>query len=318
MAVETRRPAQSSYQQAPSKNWFGLSKLHRREAFDGFLMASPWLLGFLIFIAGPMLFGAYTSLTSWDIISKPVFIGLENFKTMFTGKDAQFYQSLKVTFIYTAISAPIHVVLSFILASLLNAKVPFKNLFRSVYYLPSILPAVATAVLWSWVFNPDFGLLNYGLSVIGIDGPKWLADKHWALAAIIIMNLMYIGPNMIIMLAGLQRVPIELIEAAQLDGANLWHITWKITIPMISSVIFLVIINNINASFQTFTQAFLMTGGGPEYSTYFYMLHLYKQAWGSFHMGYGSALAWVLFIIIIAFLFVHFRLSKLWVYSDVQ
>lgn len=315
MAVETLQPVSSPY--VPPKPWFGMSRLRRREALDGFLLALPWLIGFLLFVAGPMLFGAYTSLTSWDIISSPVFIGLENFETMFSGKDPQFYQSLKVTGLYTAISVPIHVVLSFILASLLNSKVPFKNLFRSIYYLPSILPAVATAVLWSWVFNPDFGLLNYGLSLIGINGPLWLADKNWALPAIIIMNLMYIGPNMIIMLAGLQRVPIELIEAAQLDGANAWNMTWKITIPMVSSVIFLVIINNINASFQTFTQAFLMTGGGPEYSTYFYMLHLYKQAWGSFHMGYGSALAWVLFIIIMVFLFVHFRLSRLWVYSDV-
>lgn len=317
MAVEARQPVPQPYSSNSSKNWFGISRLHRREAIDGILMASPWLIGFLLFIAGPMLFGAYTSLTSWDIISPPVFIGLDNFTRMFSGKDPQFYQSLKVTFIYTAVSAPVHVVLSFVLASLLNAKVPFKNLFRSIYYLPSILPAVATAVLWSWVFNPDFGLLNYALSVFGIRGPLWLADKHWALSAIIIMNLMYVGPNMIIMLAGLQRVPIELIEAAQLDGANQLQITWRVTIPMISSVIFLVIINNINSSFQTFTQAFLMTGGGPEYSTYFYMLHLYNQAWGSFHMGYGSALAWVLFVIIIAFLIVHFRLSRLWVYSDV-
>ncbi len=318
MTVEVSRPERPVAPPAQSKNWLGISPLKRREALDGFLMALPWMLGFVIFIAGPMLFGAYASLTRWDIISSPVFIGLQNFVEMFSGKDPLFYQSIKVTFIYTIISAPIHVVLSFILASLLNSKVPFKNIFRSVYYLPSILPVVASAILWSWVFNPDFGLLNYGLSFFGIQGPQWLADKHWALPAIIIMNIQYIGPNMIIMLAGLQRVPIELVEAAQLDGANFWKITWNITIPMVSSVIFLVIINNINGSFQTFTQAFLMTGGGPEYSTYFYMLHLYNQAWGSFRMGYGSALAWVMFIIIIAFLVVHFRLSRLWVYSDVE
>jgi multiple sugar transport system permease protein len=172
--------------------------------------------------------------------------------------------------------------------------------------------------LWSWVFNPDFGLLNYGLELFGIQGPKWLADKNWALPAIIIMNLQYIGPSMIIMLAGLQRVPAELIEAAQLDGANRWQLTRYITIPMLSSVIFLVIITNINASFQTFTQAFLMTNGGPQYATYFYMLHLYQQGWGSFKMGYASALAWVLFVIIIGFLFIHFRLSRLWVYQDTE
>ena len=318
MAVDVKQPARPGYTGARARSRFGVSKLHRREALDGFLMALPWILGFLVFIAGPMVVGAYASLTRWDIISSPVFVGLQNYIEMFSGKDPQFYQSLKVTFIYTAVSAPLHVVLSFILASLLNSKVPFKNFFRSVYYLPSILPVVASAILWSWVFNPDFGLLNYGLSFFGIQGPKWLADKNWALPAIILMNLQYIGPSMIIMLAGLQRVPAELVEAAQLDGANRWQVTWNITIPMISSVIFLVIITNINASFQTFTQSFLMTGGGPEYSTYFYMLHLYNQAWGSFRMGYGSAMAWVLFVIIIVFLIFHFRLSRLWVYSDVE
>jgi multiple sugar transport system permease protein len=317
MAAEMQSPAKA-YSGARGKSLFGVSKLHRREALDGFLMALPWLLGFLIFIAGPLLFGLYTSLTRWDIISSPVFVGFQNFIQMFSGQDPLFYQSLKVTVLYTLVSAPLHVVLSFILASLLNSKAPFKNLFRSTYYLPSILPVVASAILWSWVFNPDYGLLNYALSLFGITGPGWLADKHWALPAIIIMNLQYIGPSMIIMLAGLQRVPVEFVEAAQLDGANRWNITWHITIPMVSSVIFLVIITNINASFQTFTQAFLMTNGGPEYSTYFYMLHLYNQVWGSSLMGYGSAMAWVLFVIIIGFLVVHFRLSRLWVYSDVE
>jgi len=316
MAVQARHQTGTPY--VPTKNWLGISRLKQREALDGFLMALPWILGFLIFIAGPMLFGLYASMTRWYIISRPVFTGLDNFREMFSGKDPRFYQALKVTFVYTAISAPIHVVLSFILASLLNTKVPFKNIFRSIYYLPSILPVVASAILWAWVFNPDFGLLNYALSVIGIKGPGWLADKNWALPAIIIMNLQYIGPSMIIMLAGLQRVPIELVEAAQLDGANYWEITKNITVPMISSVIFLVIITNINGSFQTFTQAFLMTGGGPQYATYFYMLHLYNQAWGNFRMGYGSALAWVMFLIIVIFLVAHFRLSRLWVYSDVD
>ncbi|MCL4553347.1 MAG: sugar ABC transporter permease [Candidatus Marsarchaeota archaeon] len=318
MAVDVGQSVQQRSPTPSSRTWFGVSQLRRREAVDGMLMASPWVIGFMVFIAGPMIFGAYVSLTRWDIISQPVFIGLENFITMFSGKDALFYQSLKVTALYTAISAPLHVVLSFVLASLLNSKGPFKNVFRSIYYLPSILPVVATAVLWSWVFNPDFGLLNYGLSMLGIRGPKWLADKNWALPAIIIMNLQYIGPSMIIMLAGLQRVPAELIEAAQLDGANRWQLTRHITIPMLSSVIFLVIITNINASFQTFTQAFLMTNGGPQYATYFYMLNLYQQGWGSFRMGYASALAWVLFVIVVGFLIIHFRLSRLWVYQDTE
>ncbi|MFO7631610.1 MAG: sugar ABC transporter permease [Caldilinea sp.] len=318
MGIDALRSARQPLPAPKREQWFGGSSLRRREAIDGMLMASPWMIGFVIFIAGPMLFGLYVSLTDWDIISAPKFIGLENYVRMFSGQDALFYQSLRVTLLYTAISAPLHVVLSFALAYLLNSKVPFKNVFRSAYYLPAILPVVASAVLWSWVFNPDFGLLNYGLSLIGIQGPKWLADKNWALAAIIIMNLQYLGPNMIIMLAGLQRVPSELVEAAQLDGASQWQVIRNVIIPMISSVIFLVIITNVNASFQTFTQAFLMTNGGPEYATYFYMLHLYRQAWGSFHMGYGSAMAWVLFVMIVAFLFTHFKLAPFWVYSDVD
>lgn len=318
MGIDALPSTQQATSVVKRRGWLGGSNLRRREAIDGILMASPWMIGFLIFVAGPMLFGLYVSLTEWDIISAPKFIGFTNYLRMFSGADKLFYQSLRVTLLYTAISAPLHVVLSFALAYILNSRVPFKNVFRSIYYLPAILPIVATAVLWSWVFNPDFGLLNYGLSRIGIQGPKWLADKNWALIAIIIMNLMYLGPNMIIMLAGLQRVPSELVEAAQLDGAGHWQTIRHVVIPMMSSVIFLVIITNVNASFQTFTQAFLMTNGGPEYATYFYMLHLYRQAWGSFHMGYGSALAWVLFVLIVAFLFAHFRLSRYWVYSDVD
>lgn len=294
----------------------GVSTLQSREATTGVLMALPWILGFLIFTAGPMLFGLYTGLTEWDIITAPKWIGLENFIEMFSGKDRLFYRSLGVTLKYVAVSAPLHVVLGFILAALLNMKLNGTNFFRSIYYLPSILPVVASSVMWSWVFNPDFGLLNYGLSLLGIDGPTWLASPKWALPSIIIMNLHYIGPGMIILLAGLQRVPQELYDVAQLDGASRFQLLRHITLPMMSPVIFFVIIQHINSSFQTFTQAFLMTNGGPNYATYFYMLHLYNEAWGSFHMGYASALACVLFLIIVGFLVVHFQLSKLWVYQE--
>ena len=291
------------------------NRLARREAIEGVLLASPWIIGFVLFTAGPMLVGLYTGLTEWDIISNPVFVGLQNYVRMFTD-DRLFFRSLGVTFYYTLMSAPLHVVLGFALASLLNMKLRGTNVFRSIYYLPSILPVVASAVLWSWVFNPDFGLLNYGLSLIGIKGPGWLADPQWALPAIVLMNLQYIGPGMIILLAGLQRVPQELYEAAQLDGASRWQLLWHITLPMMSSVIFFVTITHINSSFQTFTQAFLMTKGGPSYATHFYMLHLYNEAWSSFRMGYASALAWVLFVIIVGFLVIHFRLARLWVYTD--
>ena len=291
-------------------------RLGRREAIDGILMALPWMLGFLLLTAGPMLFGLYTSMTRWDIISTPQWVGLANFKRMFSGEDTYFYKALWVTLKYVALSAPLHVVLDFILASLLNMKLKGTNIFRSIFYLPYILPVVASAVLWSWVFNPDFGLLNYGLSLIGIKGPTWLASETWALPSIVLMNLQYVGWGMVVMLAGLQRVPEELYEAAQLDGANRWKMTLHITLPMVSSVVFFIIITHINSSFQTFTQSFLMTRGGPNYATYFYMLHLYNEAWSSFRMGYASALAWILFLIVVGFTVLNFRLSRLWVYTD--
>lgn len=298
----------------PGKSHLG--RLGRREAIDGILMALPWMIGFIVFIAGPTLFGLYTSLTKWDIISKPQWVGLGNFVRMFSGKDRYFYRSLWVTARYTLFSASLHVVLDFALASLLNMKLRGSNLFRTIFYLPNILPLVASVVMWAWVFNPDFGLVNYGLRLIGIQGPKWYADEHWALPTIILMNVQYVGPGMVIMLAGLQRVPEELYEAAQLDGANRWQLTRHVTLPMVSSVVFFIILNHVSASATTFAQALFMTNGGPNYATYFYMLHLYNEAWGSFRMGYGSALALVLFLLIVGFTVVQFRLQRFWVYTD--
>lgn len=293
-----------------------MGTIARREALDGILLALPWIVGFLLFTVGPMLVGLYTSFTKWDIVSSPRWVGLDNFVRMFSGKDRYFYQSLKVTFLYTAISAPLHLVLDIVLASLLNMKLKGTNIFRSIFYLPYILPVVATIVLWSWVFNPDYGLVNYALSKIGIQGPKWLVDENWALLTIVIMNVQYVGFGMMVMLAGLQRVPAELYEAAEIDGAGRLARLRYITLPMISSVIFYIVITHISSSIQTFTQSFLLTNGGPNYSTYFYMLHVYNEAWRSFRMGYASALAWVLFIIVISITILNFRLSRYWVYTD--
>jgi multiple sugar transport system permease protein len=295
---------------------FSMGKLQRREAFAGILMSLPFVLGFLLLTLGPMAVGLYASFTKWDIVSAPRWIGLDNFTRMFSGGDRYFYPALNVTIKYTLISAPIHVVLSIVLASLLNMKLKGTNIFRSVFYLPYILPIVATIVLWSWVFNPDYGLVNYALSQFGIQGPKWLVDQRYALLAIIIMNLQYVGFGMMVMLAGLQRVPKELYEAAEIDGANWWQKMRFVTLPLVSSVIFFIIIININGSFQTFTQAFLLTNGGPNYSTYFYFLHVYNEAWRSFRMGYASALAWVLFLIVVTITVINFVVSKYWVHTD--
>ncbi|MCU0500342.1 MAG: sugar ABC transporter permease [Anaerolineae bacterium] len=278
-------------------------------------MALPWLIGFLLFTAGPITAALLLGFTEWDIISPPKFVGLENWVSIFT-EDELFRKSAVVTLTYAAMAVPLHVILGFVLASLLNSKVPGTNTFRAIYYLPTVLPLVATAVLWSWVLNPEFGLVNYMLSLIGVQGPGWLTDENWSLPSIVLMNLNFIGITVVIMLAGLQRVPQEMYEAAQLDGANRRQILRYVTIPFMSPVIFFTIILNLNNSFQTFTQAYVMTNGGPGTSTLFYMLYLFNNAFRYFKMGYANALALVLFLTIITITITQFRLSRLWVYSD--
>ncbi len=300
---------------ARAGSWGHLSKLHRREAIEGVLMALPWMIGFVLFTAGPMLAAIYLGLTRWDIITPPHFVGLRNYVELFT-QDRLFLKSMGVTTSYTIMSVPIHVVFGFLLASLLNAKVPGTNLFRAIYYLPSVLPLVASAVLWSWLLNPEFGLVNFALSLIGIKGPGWLTSEGWALPAIVLMNIQFIGITMVIMLAGLQRVPQELYEAAALDGAGRWQRMHYVTLPMMSSVIFFAIVININNSFQTFTQAYVMTNGGPSNATLFYMLYLYNNAFRFFKMGYASAMALVLFVAMVIITLLQFRLSRRWVYTE--
>jgi multiple sugar transport system permease protein len=288
----------------------------KKEALAGILMSLPWILGFLLLTLGPLAFGLYSSFTKWDIISSPRWVGLENYIRMFGGGDRLFFRALRVTLLYTLMSAPIHIVLDVIIASLLNMKLKGTNVFRAIFYLPYILPVVATIVLWSWVFNPDFGLVNYALSLVGIEGPKWFADQDWALFTIVLMNLQYLGFGMMVVLAGLQRVPQELYEAAEIDGAGWLQKFRHITLPLISPVIFLLTILHINGSFQTFTEAFLLTNGGPNYRTYFYGLHIYNEAWVSFRMGYASALAWILFLLVMLITFINFKFSKNWVYTE--
>jgi multiple sugar transport system permease protein len=315
MAIQTGRLGASKTLPAREAARRPRSHLHRREAIEGFLMALPWLIGFILFAAGPIVAALLLGFSEWDIITPPKFVGLENWVSMFT-EDELFRKSSVVTLTYAAMAVPLHVILGFVLASLLNSKVPGTNTFRAIYYLPTVLPLVATAVLWSWVLNPEFGLVNYLLSLIGIQGPGWLTDENWSLPSIVLMNLNFIGITVIIMLAGLQRVPQEMYEAAQLDGANRKQILRYVTIPFMSPVIFFTIILNLNNSFQTFTQAYVMTNGGPGTSTLFYMLYLFNNAFRYFKMGYANALALVLFLTIITITILQFRLGRLWVYSD--
>lgn len=286
----------------------------KREAWMFYLLASPWILGFIVFTAGPMIASAYLSLTRWDLFGSPQFIGLDNFRKLL--EDPLVRQSLKVTLTYAAMSLPLSLLGSMLLAMLLNQAVRGMRWFRTIFYLPSVVSGVAVLVLWMWIFNPEMGLANRMLALIGIQGPKWLADPNWALPSMVVMSLWGIGGGMVIYLAGLQGIPRHLYEAAEIDGASGWRQFWHITLPMLSPTIFFNLVMGIIGTFQTFGQAYVMTQGGPANSTLFYGYYLYKTAFMDFKMGYASALAWLLFVIIMALTMLVIRSSSAWVYYE--
>jgi multiple sugar transport system permease protein len=248
------------------------SPVARREAIYGYLFIAPAVLGFLIWIAGPMLFSAWVSLTEWDLLSDPEFVGLSNYQSMF--QDPLFWQSLKVTAYFTLVSVPLFQALALAVALLMNTNVRGISFFRTIYYLPSIVPVVANAMLWSWVFNSEFGLLNAGLRAIGLPKILWLQNPNWAMPALITMSLWGLGGAMLIYLAGLQGVPQQLYEAAELDGASYWHRFRHVTIPMISPVLFFNLLMGLIGALQTFTQGYIITNGGPQNSTLINALYI--------------------------------------------
>ncbi len=289
--------------------------LARRETLTFYLLISPWLIGLLLFVAGPMVASLVFSFTRWDLLSPATFIGLQNYEKMFT-RDPLFWQSLKVTAIYTLVYVPLELAGGLVLALLLNQRLRFVGVFRTIYYLPSVLPGVAFVVLWMWILHPDVGLINTLLSYVGIQGPRWLADPDWALPALLMMSLWGLGRSMVIYLASLQGIPRHLYEAASIDGANSWHSFWRITLPMLTPTIFFNLVLSIISTSQTFTSAFVATDGGPLDSTLFYVLYLFRQAFQYFNMGYASALAWILFLIILALTLLIVRSSGRWVYYE--
>ncbi len=286
--------------------------LQRRENLEGWLLASPWVLGFIIFTVGPMIASAYYSMTRFDLLSLPHWVGLENFAAIL-GDDRTLH-ALKVTSIYSLFSVPIRIALGLAVALLLNTKISGLEWYRTIYYLPAVLSGVAVALLWKWVFSPEFGLLNLVLSWFGVQGPAWLVDRRWALWALILMSMWGIGGGMVIYLAGLQGIPTELYEAAAVDGATAVHRFFHITLPMLSPVLFFQLIMGIIQSLQTFVQGYVMTGGGPNDATLFFMLHLYNNAFWHFKMGYASAMAWILFAYIMLLTLMVLRSSQMWVF----
>ena len=367
-----------------------MARMARKEATEGYLCILPWLIGLVSFTLGPMIFSIYISMCDWDIINAPRFVGLANFQQALF-HDFRFIQALKVTITYAAFALPLGLTGSLMVALLLNQKVKGMSWFRTIFYIPAILPGIATAMLWRWIFNPENGILNLilstlaspsvrlagalsiwpvailiGLAVSAVTGvkaisimirrtadvwvgilwlvlalplgsliafawntgfrllkvtfsgpmPLWLADPSWALPAFVIMSLWGVGGGMIIYLAGLQSIPTQLYEAADIDGANPVQKFRKITLPMVSPTIFFNLVMGVIGSFQVFTSSFVMTQGGPHYATLFYLLYLYQKAFQYFQMGYAASMAWILFVIILVCTLLVFKSSAGWVYYE--
>jgi multiple sugar transport system permease protein len=286
-----------------------------REAIEGYIAISPWLIGFLVFTAGPMIASLYFSFTNWRIMVDPKWVGLDNYIKMFSD-DPNFYHSLGVTFTYVALALPLNLVLGLALSLLLNHKLPGISIFRTVFYLPVVLSGVAVALMWMWLLNPDYGVVNSILESFGIAGPRWFYDPDTALLSIVLMNVWRVGGGAIIYLAGLQNIPPNLYEAAEIDGAGIWGKLWNVTIPMLTPTLFFQLVMEAIDAFQIFTAAYIITGGGPMRSTLFYMLYMFRTAFTDFDMGYASALAWVMGIIILAFTAFVFKSSPMWVYYE--
>jgi multiple sugar transport system permease protein len=293
----------------------GLSRLGRllRSNVEGYLFISPWLVGFFFLELGPLVGALALSFVDWRFVGTPRFVAFANYRHMLA--DELFFKSLYNTAYYTFLAVGLHLVAALIAAVLVNQKVSGINLYRVAFYLPSVVPSVGMAYLWMWIYNPEFGLLNAVLRPFGLR-QRWLYDAQTAKLAYIFMSLWGVGGAMVVFLAGLQGIPDVLYEAANIDGAGLWHRFRHVTIPMLSPVIFFNLVMGIISSFQIFTAGYLMTNGRPENSTLFYVLYLYRSAFEDLEFSYGAALAWVLFLIIVFFTFLQFRLSGRWVYYE--
>lgn len=290
-------------------------KQSTREEIAGWAFASPWIIGFLWLTAGPMVFSLVMSFMRYNVFAPPRWIGLTNFIKI-VQIDSLVPHSLKVTTLYALMSVPMHLIFGFSLALLLNQRVAGLSLWRTIFYLPSVVSGISVIILWILLLNPQYGMVNSLLGYVGIKGPNWLGTPEWALPSLVLMSLWGVGGSMLIYLAGLQGIPTELYDAAEVDGANEIQQFAKITIPMVSPVIFFNLVMGVIGSLQTFNTAFIMTGGGPAWATYFFMLHVFTKAFEELKMGYASALAWILFVYIMLLTLLIARYSRVYVYYE--
>ena len=291
------------------------SKLERREARNFYLYTAPWLIGFLVLTLYPMAYSLWLSFTDMSLSGKWKFVGAENFVYAFT-KDPLFFKAFGNTLRYVAMFVPASLILAFFIALLLSKKIRGLGFFRTAFYVPYITSGVAVTILWGWIFNPDYGILNYVLSLFGIKGPNWLGDQKIAMISIVILSLWTIGNNIIIMLAGIQDIPASYYESAQIDGAGALRRVFSITLPLCTPTIYFNLIVTCIAAFQIFQQPLILTMGGPLNSTYTISMHLYNNGFLYGKMGYASMLGWGLFLVIMAITLIVQKTSKHWVFYD--
>lgn len=293
-----------------------MTRLEKQHLRNGLLFISPWLVGFAMFDIYPLVMSMYYSFTDYNVLQTPAWIGTANYHELIYDDDL-FWKALWNTVYFTAISVPACLIASIGIAVLLNTKLPGMPIFRTIFFLPSIVPIVASAVLWLWVLNPDSGLVNSMLmQFFGIEGPGWLASEDWSKPSLVIMSVWGIGAAIVVFLAGLNEVPQSLYEVAELDGAGVWHKFRHVTLPMLTPTILFNLIMGLIASFQYFTQVYVMTlgRGTPLDSTMFFALYLYRESFYYLRMGYASAMAWVLFVVILGTTLTVLASSKKWVY----
>ncbi len=307
MAATTKRASKRA-------RWDGLK---RREALTGYLWIAPWLIGFIVFTVGPVFASLYISMMHFNFGSTSRFIGLENYTSALTA-DPLFWSSLLRTAYYTVLVVSLGVVSSLLAAVLLNQGLRGTSIYRTMFFLPSLVPIVATATLWAWILAADIGPLSSVFTFFAVRSPRWFAQAEWAIPAIAIIVLWTSvgGGRMITFLAGLQGVPQEYYDAAAMDGANTWQRFWNVTLPLLSPVVFFNVVLGIIGSFQVFEVAYVATQGGPGEATYFYALHVYNKAFKEYDFGYAAALAWLLFLVLFVFTQVQFRTATRWVYYE--
>lgn len=292
--------------------------MRQREAISFYLFITPWAVGFMVFVAAPILASLGLSLTSYDIILQPRYVGLANYRELW--RDPLFFTALYNTVYLVFYAVPLSMVVSFAIALILNQRVRGISFYRTTFFLPSIVPMVASGMLWLYLLQPQWGVLNGLLTAVGLPAPGWLASEVWSKPALILVMGWGSGATVLIYLAGLQDVPQELHEAARIDGANAWERLRDITIPLMTPTIFFTLVMNVIHIFQVFSVVYVVTDGmgGPLNSTLVYLLYLYRQAFVFLRMGYASAMAWVLFVIILGLTLVQFRTAPLWVYYEVE